>query len=102
VKKGSGFDLKWLRDKLYARGDRGRQLETAVAMLDRWAVIECSLDPMQIELYAPLPKNLANQDHLDIKRQRDHQKLHALLQYVKTKDERKQFIHHYFGLDADG
>jgi len=99
LEKVNAFGLEWLRDKLHARGDRGRQLETALAMLDRWAVIEGSLDPLQIELCAPLPEDLANQDHLDIKRQRDLQKLHALLQYAKTKDDRKQYIHHYFGLD---
>ncbi len=26
----------------------------------------------------------------------------ALLQYVKTKEDRKGFIHHYFGLDSEG
>jgi ATP-dependent DNA helicase RecQ len=101
LEKVNAFGLEWLRDKLHARGDRGRQLESALAILDRWGVIQGSLDPLQIELCAPLPEDLVSQDHLDIKRQRDHQKLHALLRYVKTKDDRKQFIHHYFGLDTE-
>ena len=71
-------------------------------MLDRWGVIEGSLDPMQLELVSPLPDPLADQDILDIKRKRDQEKLYALLQYVKTKEDRKGFIHRYFGLDSAG
>jgi ATP-dependent DNA helicase RecQ len=101
LEKVNAFGLEWLRKKLHAKGDRGRQLETALAILDRWGVIEGSIDdPLRIEWTGPLPASLANQDHLDIKRQRDHQKLHALLQYIKTEEDRKAFIHHYFGLDS--
>ncbi len=100
LEKVNAFGLEWLREKLHARGDRGRQMETALAILDRWGVIAGSIDPVQIECLAPLPEALTCQDHLDIKRQRDLEKLHTLLQYVKTHEDRKAFIQHYFGLDG--
>ncbi len=100
LERVNAFGLEWLRQKLHTRGDRGRQLETVLAILDRWGVIEGSLDPLQIECVGPLPKLLTDQAHLDIKRQRDHKKLYALVQYVKTTEDRKAFIHHYFGLDS--
>ena len=100
LEKVNAFGLEWLRDKLHARGDRGRKLETALAMLERWDVIEGTLDPLQVALTGPLPDSLTDQDHLDIKLDRDHQKLYALLQYIQTKEDRKAFIHHYFGLDT--
>ncbi len=100
--KVNAFGLDWLRDQLDTRGNRGGRLETALAILDRWGVIEGSLDPLQIELTGTLPESLASQDHLDVKLKRDQQKLYALLQYVKTKEDRKGFIHHYFGLDSEG
>lgn len=98
LEKVNAFGLEWLRDQLHARGDRSRKLETALAILDRWGVIEGSLDPLQIQLTAPLPASLTDQDHLDIKLHHDHTKLYALLQYIKTDETRKAFIHHYFGL----
>jgi len=101
LEKVNAFGVEWLRKKLHARGDGGRKLETALAMLERWDVIEGSLDPLQIELTGPLPACLTDQTHLDIKKQRDHKKLHALLQYVQTQEDRKVFIHHYFGLDSE-
>ncbi|MFC1652262.1 ATP-dependent DNA helicase RecQ [Planctomycetota bacterium] len=99
LEKVNAFGLEWLREQLHAKGDQSRQLETALAILDRWGVIIGSLDPLQIEWTGPLPESLTRQEHLDIKHQRDLQKLHALVQYVKTKEDRKVFIHHYFGLE---
>jgi ATP-dependent DNA helicase RecQ len=101
--KVNAFGLEWFRKKLHARGDRGRQLETALAMLDRWGVIQGSIDePLKIECLGPLPDALTRQGDLDIKRQRDQQKLYALVQYVRTEEDRKVFIRRYFGLDPDG
>ena len=102
LEKINAFGLEWLEEQIHTRRNRGRQLDTALAMLDRWGVIEGSLDPMQLELVSPLPDPLADQDILDIKRKRDQEKLYALLQYVKTKEDRKGFIHRYFGLDSEG
>ena len=99
LEKVNAFGVDWLREKLDARGNRGRQLETALAILERWGVIEGELEPLQIELVGPLPDPLADSEHLEIKLKRDQQKLYALVQYVKTKEDRKAFIHHYFGLD---
>ena len=78
--------------------ERHERRKRALAILDRWGVIEGSLDPLQIEWSGSLPAPLADQDHLDIKLQRDQQKLYALVQYIKTDDDRKAFIHRYFGL----
>jgi len=99
LEKVNAFGLEWLREQLHTKGDRGRQLETALAILERWDVIEGTLDPLHIDGIDTLPESLASQDPLDIKLQRDHQKLYALLQYVKTEEDRKTFIHRYFGLE---
>jgi ATP-dependent DNA helicase RecQ len=99
MEKVNAFGVDWLREKLDTRGNRGRQLETALAILERWGVIEGELEPLQIELIGPLPEALADSEHLEIKLKRDQQKLYALVQYVKTEEDRKGFIHHYFGLD---
>jgi ATP-dependent DNA helicase RecQ len=98
LEKVNTFGLEWLREQLHSKGDRGRQLETALAILDRWGAIEGSLEPLRIESTGPLPGPLADQTHLDQKLQRDQQKLYALLQYVKTDEDRKAYIQRYFGL----
>lgn len=102
LEKVNAFGLEWLRENLHTKGDRNRKLETALAILDRWGVVEGEIDdPLHIERIGPLPDALTDQDHLDVKLERDHKKLYALVQYVKTEEDRKTFINHYFGLDTD-
>ncbi len=99
LEKINAFGLDWLREQLNTKGNHNRQLETALSILDRWGVIEGSLDPLQIECTGTLPEPLSDQAHLDVKLQRDQQKLYALVQYIKCEDDRKAFINRYFGLD---
>lgn len=100
LEKVNAFGLEWLREKLHTKGDRNRKLETALAILERWGVIEGNIEePLRIDVLTPLPDALADQDHLDEKLQRDQKKLYALVQYAKTEDDRKAFIHRYFGIE---
>ena len=77
---------------------RPGRLETALAMLDRYGVIEGSRSPLEIDVMGQLPAALCDQSRLDEKLRRDRQKLYALVQYVKCAGDRKAFIHEYFGL----
>ena len=99
LERVNAFGLDWLREQLNTKGNHNRQLETALALLDRWGVIEGTLDPLQIECTGSLPAPLADQEHLDVKLKRDQQKLYALVQYINTEGDRKTFIHRYFGLE---
>jgi ATP-dependent DNA helicase RecQ len=96
------FGLEWLREKLHHKQQHDRRLETALAMLDRYGVIEGSLAPLEIEVVGRLPARLLDQARLDEKLRRDRQKLYALVQYAKCAGDRKAFIHEYFGLPYHG
>lgn len=94
------FGLEWLREKLHAKQRHDRRLETALAMLERYDVIEGTLDPPDVVVRAELPEPLGDPDVREEKLRRDQLKLHALLQYVQTTDDRKQFINEYFGIST--
>ena len=94
----NAFGIDWLRERLHHRNKHDRRLESALAMLDRYGVIEGSLSPLAIEVVAELPAALRDQERLDDKLQRDQQKLYGLVQYIKHAGDRKEFIHSYFGL----
>ena len=94
----NAFGIDWLRERLHHRNKHDRRLESALAMLDRYGVIEGSLTPLEIEVVAELPASLRDQERLDDKLRRDQQKLYSLVQYVKYEGDRKAFIHDYFGL----
>jgi len=94
----TAFGMDWLQEKLHHRDKHDHRLETALAMLDRYGVIEGSLSPLEIQVIGDLPEPLRDQSRLDEKLRRDQQKLYTLVQYVKCEGDRKAFIHNYFGL----
>jgi ATP-dependent DNA helicase RecQ len=94
----TAFGLDWLREKLHHKQKHDHRLDTALAMLDRYGVIEGTLSPPQMEVVAGLPEALCDQSLLDDKLKRDQQKLYALVQYARYEGNRKAFIHEYFGL----
>jgi ATP-dependent DNA helicase RecQ len=91
------FGVEWLSEKLHHK-QHDHRLETALAMLERYGVIDGTLSPLAIQIVGPLPKELRDQSRLDDKLKRDRQKLYTLVQYAKCDGDRKAFIHEYFGL----
>jgi ATP-dependent DNA helicase RecQ len=89
------FGIEWLRERLSDRNKRDRRLETVLAMLQRFGVIEDELDLSDVEVSGPLPPTLADQTARASKLLRDQKKLYALVEYAKSEDPRS-FIHDYF------
>lgn len=95
----SAFGMEWLSERLMAKkGKHDHRLETALAMLERWNVIELNWHPFQAKVVSDLPQQFKNPTHFDEKLKRDQQKLLALVQYANFEGDRKAFIHEYFGL----
>jgi ATP-dependent DNA helicase RecQ len=94
------FGIDWLRERLCDRQRHDRRVETALAMLQRHGVIEDEVDLSNVKVLAPLPESLADEELRAAKLMRDQKKLYALVQYVQAEDDRKRFIHEYFGLQV--
>ncbi len=94
----NAFGLDWLRERLHHKDRFDHRLETALAMLERYGVIEGSLSPLDVEVVGELPIALRDQNRLNEKLKRDQTKLYTLVQYVQCQGDRKAFIHEYFGL----
>ncbi len=89
------FGMEWLRERLCDRQKRDRRLETVLAMLQRYGVIQDENDLSNVEIDGPLPTTLADSQHRAAKLLRDQKKLYALVEYSKAEDPR-EFIHNYF------
>lgn len=96
----AAYGLDWFREKLHAKNKRDHRLDTALSMLERYHTIEGQIEPWTIQRLAPLPDPLKDEERLAEKLKNDQQKLYALVQYAKTEQDRKAFIHEYFGLPA--
>jgi len=88
----------WIEQKLYGRKANDSRLETVLAMLDRYSVINRASHGQQLTVLAEMCSELTDQQRLDEKLDRDRRKLYALVQYANYEGDRKVFIHDYFGL----
>jgi ATP-dependent DNA helicase RecQ len=100
----TAFGLDWLREQLHAKQKHDHRLETVLGMLDRHGVIEGTWDDeqMQIEVVAPLPDDLLDQQRLALKLRRDQEKLLALVRLIRHDGDRMDFIRDYFGQPRKG
>jgi ATP-dependent DNA helicase RecQ len=89
------FGMEWLSKRLCDKHKRDRRLETVLAMLQRYGVIEDETDLSNVKVTAPLPATLASQSDRASKLLRDQKKLYALVEYSKAPDA-KDFIEQYF------
>lgn len=100
--KFHALGLDWLRERLYFRGKHDRRLETSLAMLERYGVIEGTWDdPPQLEVIGELPAELRERGLLAEKLKRDQQKLYSLVQFAKLEGDRMPFVRNYFGLNDE-
>jgi ATP-dependent DNA helicase RecQ len=99
TEKINAFGIDWLRERIHYKQKHDRRLETALAMMDRWGVIEGTLQPLKVKVISELPEHLKDTVGLAEKLKRDQSKLLTMLQYVKHQGDRKQYIHDYFGIN---
>ncbi|MFQ5628091.1 MAG: RecQ family ATP-dependent DNA helicase [bacterium] len=102
IEQVNAMGLDWLKEKLLFKNRHDYRLETALGMLDRYGVVEGSLERKDLIIIAEMPHQLTDQEYLDNKLKREQKKLYTMVEYTKTQDHRKAFIHNYFGLPYDG
>ena len=94
----AAFGVEWVEQKLYGKKVNDSRLETVLAMLDRYGVIDRGPHNQQLIVTGDISPELVDQQRLDEKLERDRRKLYALVQYAQHEGDRKAFIHDYFGL----
>ncbi|MAT15480.1 MAG: ATP-dependent DNA helicase [Planctomyces sp.] len=98
TEKIDAYGLDWLREELHGRKKHDFRLDTVLSMFDRYDVIKGDANRQSLRITGDLPPALQDEERLAAKLQRDQLKLLALVQYVQCEDDRKEYIHHYFGL----
>ena len=96
------FGLEWLNDQIQKRSKHDFRLQTVLSMLDRHDVVLDDMPPGCFDVQKPLPEIFRDQERLDRKRLGEQKKLYALVQYVREADNKKAFIHEYFGIPLSG
>lgn len=100
IERINGEGIDYLKEQLTYKNRRDFRAETALSIFDRYGVIEGDIEKKNINVVSEIPGDLVDQDYLDIKLKREQEKLYKMMLYAKLEDNRKEFIHQYFGLNV--
>jgi len=95
----NGEGLEYFKEQLTFKNRRDHRAETVLAILDRWAVTEGSLETKNLTVTSELPNHLTEETFIEQKLKNEQMKLLKMMQYAKLETCRKAFIHDYFGVN---
>ena len=90
--------LDYFKEQLTFKNRRDYRAETVLSILDRWAVIEGSVETKNLTVINELPEHLCDSSFIEKKLKNEQMKLLKMMQYAKLETCRKAFIHDYFGV----
>lgn len=100
----SSFGMEHLMQRLHYKRKHDGRMDTALAMLFRWEVLEGSLQPFHLKVTQPLPEEIASGQWTSEKQQNDQKKLLAMVQFAKLESgdgeppDYKAYLNAYFGI----
>ncbi len=89
--------IDFLREQMNFKNRNDFRIETALGMLDRYAVTEGNLEKHNLKIIRDLPFELDNENHLKEKLLNDNKKLLSVVNYFKSDNCRRVYISDYFG-----
>jgi len=96
----NSYTYEDIQEKLVFKNRGDNRLQTVLNLFDRQGVTKGSLDSLNLQVISELPDEIISEDYINIKIQHDRQRLVDMLNYVKTPDCRRDYIHSYFGIDS--
>ncbi len=87
----------FLREQISFKDKSDFRVETVLAMLDRYGVIEGSVENKNLAIISELPDELQNENKLKEKLMNDNKKLLSVVNYYKSEACRRIYISDYFG-----
>ena len=95
VINSDGFEF--LREHMNFKNRNDFRIETALGMLDRYAVTEGSIENHNLNIIDKLPIELEDETRLNEKLLSDNKKLLSVVNYFRSEDCKRVFISDYFG-----
>lgn len=100
MEKVHSFGLEHLMQRLHFKKRHDGRLDTALAMLFRWGILEGQPDLRDLQLIGELPEEVASGAWTEQKRRSDQEKLLAMMQFAKLESGYKTYLDRYFGVEV--
>jgi ATP-dependent DNA helicase RecQ len=101
LEKVNAYGIEYLREQLNFKNRRDFRIETALGMLDRYAVTEGDIEKKNLVLTDDLPEELHNDEWIKSKLMSDNKKLLSVVNYFKSRNCRRVYISEYFGFNDE-
>jgi ATP-dependent DNA helicase RecQ len=99
--KANAMGVEYLIEEMSFKNKSDFRVETVLGMLDRYGVTSGSVEKHDLQLIAPLPHELEDDDYLKMKLMNDNKKLLSVVNYFRTETCRRIFISDYFGFPGE-
>ncbi len=97
----NSMGVDYLREQMSFKDKNDFRIETVLSMLDRYGVIEGSIENKDLILVDELPDELQDDARLKEKLLNDNKKLLAVVNYFKSTTCRRIYISDYFGFPGE-
>lgn len=101
IESANSFGPEYLREQLSYKNRSDFRLETALGMMERYGILEGSLEKRSLALTEEIPDDLLNAELREAKLLADRKRLLALVQYFRSETCRRVYISRYFGFDDE-
>ena len=94
----SSFDYEDIQEKIVFKNKGDHRLQTVLSIFDRAGITEGDLETGNLKLVGELDPELISNENIQLKMDRDKKRLIDMLNYVKTENCRREYIHTYFAV----
>lgn len=101
IEAANSFGPEYLREQLSYKNRSDFRLETALGMMERYGILEGSLEKRTLSLTGEIPDDLLNPEMREEKLMADRKRLLALVQYFRTEGCRRMYLSRYFGFENE-
>ena len=101
LEAANSMGVDYLREQMSFKNRSDFRVETVLAMLDRYAVTEGTIENKNLIIVDELPHELHDETYLKEKLLNDNKKLLSMVNYFKSETCRRVFISDYFGFPGE-
>jgi ATP-dependent DNA helicase RecQ len=92
----NSYTYEDLQEQLVFKDRGDHRLQTVLNLFDMYHVTEGNLEQLNLKMISILPEKLISEENIKAKQNRDKNRLIDMMNYTKTSDCRREYIHHYF------
>ncbi len=94
----NAYSYEDLQEKLVFKDKADHRLQTVLNIFNMYNITEGNAGTQNLKLISSLPDEIISDEYIKSKQERDKKRLVEMLNYAKTRECRRNYIHNYFDM----